>query len=36
MAQPFLGSVINPGNMDRPISQIIPSADEEEPENLFM
>jgi hypothetical protein len=30
MAQPILSNVINPGNMDRPINQIIPDAEEEE------
>ncbi len=39
MAQPLLSNVINPGNMDRPINQIIPDAEEEEGEgfeSLFM
>jgi hypothetical protein len=38
MAQPLLNNVINPGNMDRPINQIIPDAEEEGEgtESLFM
>jgi hypothetical protein len=36
MAQPLLTNVINPGNMDRPINQIIPDSEGEEPESLFM
>jgi len=36
MAQPILNNVINQGNLDQPINQIVPEGEEEEPESLFM